>query len=187
VLRRVLSAAPALAVGAAVLAMGTSAAPGGKAPAHRSAHPRLLASPAKLAAALRLAPGDQVQRLVDLRKRGRGQFGAIYFVARAKGRSPLAVDVQNGLHVELRSCRKRWVPLRRGHAYRCPSKPALVMAARPVVGRTRLQHLRLKGQQAAHLRLLVSLPAGAGNALQGKTTSLRYSFVGIVRSRQAAR
>lgn len=171
-----------------MLAVGTSAAPGGKAPAPRAAHhPRLLARPAKLTAALRLAPGDQVQRLVDLRKLGRGQFGAIYFVARAKERSPLAVDGRNGLQVELRSCLKRWVPVRGAHAYRCSSKSALVMAARAVIGRTRLPHLHLKGQQAAHLRLVVSLPAGAGNALQGKTTSLRYSFVGVVRSRRAAR
>ena len=181
--RRVLSAAPALAVGAAVLAVGTSAAPSSKARTLRQAHPRLVARPAKLAAAVRLAPGDQVQRLVELRRRGRGQFRAIYFVARAKGRSQLTTDVQNGLHVELRSCRKRWVPLRGGHAYRCSSKPALVMSPRPVVGRTRLMHLRLKGQRAVHLRLVVSLPARAGNALQGKTTSLRYSFVGVARTR----
>jgi len=182
-LRLLLSAAQALAVGAAVLAVGTSAAPSSKAPAPWHAHPRLVARPAKLTAAVRLAPGDQVQRLVELRRRGRGQFSAIYFVARAKGRSPLAADAQNGLHVELRSCRKRWVLLRGTHAYRCSSKPALVMASRPVIGRTRLRHLRLTGQQAVHLRLLVSLPARAGNALQGLTTSLRYSFVGLARTR----
>jgi len=44
-------------------------------------------------------------------------------------------------------------------------------------------YLRLKGQRAVHLRLVVSLPARAGNALQGKTTSLRYSFVGVARTR----
>ena len=57
------------------------------------------------------------------------------------------------------------------------------MSPRPVVGRTRLMHLRLKGQRAVHLRLVVSLPASADNALQGKTTSLRYSFVGVARTR----
>ena len=182
-LPRVLSAAPALAVAAAVLAVGTSAAPSGKAHAVGHARPQLVAQPAKLTAAVRLAPGDQVQRLIELRKRGRGRFGAIYFVVRAKDGSPLAADAGKGLHVELRSCRKRWVALSGGQTYRCSSKPALVMAPRPMVGRTKLKHLRLNGQQTMHLSLLVSLPARAGNALQGKTTSLRYSFVGVARSR----
>ena len=181
-LPRVLSAAPALAVAAAVLAVGTPAAPSGTAHAVGHTRPRLVARPAKLTAAVRLAPGDQVQRLVELRKRGRGRFGAIFFVARAKGRSPLTADPRNGLHVELRSCRRPWVALSGGHAYRCSSKSALVMAPRPMVGRTKL-NLRLNGQQSVHLRLLVSLPARAGNVLQGQTASLRYSFVGVARSR----
>ncbi len=183
-LPRVLSAAPALAVAAAVLAVGTPAAPSGTAHAAGHAHPRLVARPPKLTAAVRLAPGDQVQRLIELRKRGRGRFGAIFFVVRAKGRSPLTADPRNGLHIELRSCRRRWVALPGGHAYpyRCSSKPALVMAPRPMVGRTKL-NLRLNGQQPVHLRLLVSLPARAGNVLQGQTASLRYSFVGVARSR----
>jgi hypothetical protein len=34
-----------------------------------------------------------------------------------------------------------------------------------------------------HLLLVVSLPAGAGNALQGQSTRVKYLFVGVARRR----
>lgn len=180
-LRRALSAAPALAVGAAVLAVGTAAAPDRDQHAVRRSGPRLIATPARLASIRLLAPGDRVSRVVELRKRGHARFAAIYFIARRRDASSLNADRKHGLRVGLRSCPKRWK--RRSGRYTCSAKTRVVLRMRPLVGRTRLRRLRLKGTRPVHLLLVVSLPAGAGNALQGQSTRVRYSFLGVARRR----
>lgn len=176
---RSLATVPAAAVAVAVLAVGTAAAPG-RAQRPRLGAPRLVATPARLASALQLAPGDRVERLVELRKRGRGRFAAISFIARGKAGSLLASD-QRGLRVELRSCPSPWV--RNGATLTCAAKTRVVLAPQPVGRRTRLTRLRLHGNRSAHLKLVLSLSAAAGNALQGQLTSLTYSFVGIATRR----
>jgi hypothetical protein len=180
-LRRALSAAPALAVGAAVLAVGTAAAPDRGRHVVKHLGPRLVAKPGRLASINRLAPGDRVSRVVELRKRGPGRFAAVYFVAHRRNASLLASDHKNGLRVSLRSCPKRWK--RRHGRYVCSRRTKVVLATRPLVGRKRLRHLKLKGTRPVHLLLVVSLPASAGNALQGQSTRVKYSFVGVARRR----
>jgi hypothetical protein len=177
-LQRLFATAPAAVIAVAVLAVGTAAAPGHGRRVVRHGGPRLVASPSHLASALRLAPGDRVERLVSLRKRGRGRFASISFVARTRGASLLASD-RNGLRVELRSCPASWV--RRVGRLVCAAKTKVVLAARPVGSRTRLTRLRLRGNRPVHLKLVLSLPAAAGNALQGQSASLTYAFVGVAR------
>jgi hypothetical protein len=124
--------------------------------------PRLLARPGRLAPALLLAPGDHVARLIDLRKRGRGTFAAVYFVARPRDGSPLSTDPTNSLRVELRTCPKQW--RRHGASYQCSAKTTTVLSERRLVGRTKLKRLGL-GKRPAHVELVLSLPPGAGNEL----------------------
>lgn len=174
--RRIVSVLPPLALAAAMLALGTAAAPGKARPAsgHRSL--RLVAKPARIAAARLLAPGDRVERLVELRARGRGRFAAVYFTARARRRSQLDRDRAHGLQVELRSCPRRW--RRRGTVYTC-AKSRLVLSRRPLVRRAKLRRLRLAAGRTVHLRLVVTLPSSAPGALAGEKTTAVYSFVGI--------
>ena len=180
-IRRLLSVVPPLALSAAVLAIGTAAAPGKARPSrgHASLRLRLVATPSRIAPALRLVPGDRVERLVDLRARGRGRLTAVYFVARARHSSALDAELARGLQVELRSCPRRW--RRHGRAYTCDGV-RVILARRALVGRTRLTRLRLAGGRTAHLRLTVTLPRGAGRALAGRRTSAVYSFVGVARA-----
>lgn len=184
--RRILSAVPPLVLSAAVLAIGTAAAPGkARAPrGHASLRLRLVATPARIAPALRLVPGDRVERLVELRARGRGRLAAVYFVVRARHRSTLDTDRVRGLRVELRSCPGRW--RRHGRLYSC-ARSRVILARRALVGRTRLWRLRLAGGRTAHLRLTVTLPHSAGRGLAGQRTSAVYSFVGIARTTRRPR
>ena len=175
-LRRVLSVVPPLALSAATLAIGTSAATATARPASRHHSLRLVAKPRRIAPARLLAPGDRVERLVELRARGRGRFAAVYFAARARRNSRLNADRVQGLQVELRSCPRRW--RRRGAVYTC-KRSRIVLSRRPLVGRTRLKRLRLGGGQTVHLRLAVTLPRGSTVALEGQTTSAVYSFRGV--------
>jgi hypothetical protein len=174
--RRVLSVVPPLALSAATLAIGTAAATATARPASGHHSLRLVAKPGRIAPARLLAPGDRVERLVELRARGRGRFAAVYFTARARRRSRLDLGRFQGLQVELRSCPRRW--RRRGAGYTC-AKSRMILSRRPLVGRTRLRRLRLAGGRTVHLRLVVTLPRGSTVALEGQTTAAVYSFRGV--------
>ena len=49
----------------------------------------------------------------------------------------------------------------------------------PVIGRRRLRRLSLAPGHTDHLRLTLTFPAHAGNALQGRTSKLVYRLVAI--------
>ncbi len=175
---RLRSTAAPLAIAAALLGLGTAAAPAGSLRSARAA-PKLVVTPARLAAAQAIAPGDHVERLVELRRRGRGRLAAVFFQARAGKSSELDSDRQHGLRVAIDRCSKRWSRGRPG--YVCRGKRVSLLTQRPLAGRTKLKlkRLGLGGRQPAHLRLVLTLPADAGNALQGRSTEARYSFVGV--------
>jgi hypothetical protein len=176
-LRRLATVVPPLALSAATLALGTAAAPG-KAPStsgHRAL--RLVATPGRIAPALRLAPGDRVQRLVELRARGRGRFAAVYLLVRVRRHSQLDIDRRRGLQVELRSCSRRW--RRHGASYACAGRIRVVLSRRPLVGRSRLKRLRLSGGRATHLKLTLTLPGSSTRTLAGQTTRVVYAFAGV--------
>jgi hypothetical protein len=179
---RLRPAAAPLAIAAAVLALGTAAAPAGSLRTVRPA-PKLVVTPARLAPAQAIAPGDRVERLVELRRRGRGRLAAAFFHARARKSSALDSDRQHGLRVAIDRCSKRWS--RRGTGYVCRGKRVSILAQRPFAGRTKLKlkRLALGAEQPSHLRLVLTLPADAGNALQGRSTEARYSFVGVAARR----
>jgi hypothetical protein len=176
-LRRLATVIPPLALSAATLALGTAAAPDRAPSASSQRALQLVAKPGRIAPALLLAPGDRVQRLVELRARGRGHFAAVYLVVRVRRSSPLDIDRARGLQVELRSCSRRW--RRHGASYACAGKTHVVLSRRPLVGRTKLKRLRLIPGRANHLRLQVTLPRRSPVALQGQRTAALYSFVGV--------
>jgi hypothetical protein len=161
-----------------MLAIGTAAAPGKAGPTPRHHALRLVAKPERIEPARLLAPGDRVQRLVELRVRGRGRFATVYLRVRVRRSSRLDANRKQGLQVELRSCSRRW--RRHGASFTCPGKTRVVLSRRPLVGRTRLRRLRLVGGRAVHLRLLLTLPRGSGTALAGQQTNAVYSFVGVL-------
>ena len=181
-LRRLRSTATPTAIAAAVLALGIATAPAESTYGLRSSRPRLVVSPSKLRVAQAIAPGDRIERLAELRVRGRGRLTAVYFKARARKRSALDSDTQHGLQVAIDRCSKKW--RKRGAGYSCPGKRFAILARRPLLGRTRLRRLGLRGRRPAHLRLVITLPANAGSSLQGQSTDATYSFVGVASRRR---
>src|SRR5919204_6694839 len=114
VLRLVRSVAAPAAIAVGILVLGAASAPAKGDNGLRSSRPRLVVSPSKLRAAQAIAPGDRIERLAELRRRGRGRFAAVYFRVRARTGSGLA----SGLQVSIDRCSRKW---RRGGArYRCP-------------------------------------------------------------------
>ena len=176
-IRRLSSAAAPVVTAAAILALGSAAAPA-RSLHDGAARPRLVVSPSKLRPARTIAPGDRIERRVQLRRFGRSRFNAVYFVARTTNGSELASN-PGGLRVAIERCSRRW----RGHGgrYSCPGRRSVVLASRPLRGRTKLRSLGLRRGRTAHLRLVLTFPAGAGNALQGQSANAVYTFVGVAR------
>lgn len=165
-----------IGVALSVVALATAAAPAANGDRPRSSRPRLIVAPSELSAAQAIAPGDRIERLADLRVRGRGRFAAVYFVGRARKSSGLDANSRDGLQIAIDRCSRKWVK-RRG-TYSCSARRSAVLARRPLLGRTRLRRLRLS-HRAAHLRMILTLPTNAGDALQGQSTDAVYSFEGI--------
>jgi hypothetical protein len=178
-LKRLFSGAAGAAVAAGLLALGTAAAPAQGGHHVRAAKPRLVATPSTLVAATQIAPGDRIERLVELRVRGRGRLRSVYFRAAAKKSSALDADEQHGLRVAIDRCTKKWRI--RGLAESCPGKRTVVLAQRPLVGRAKLKLGRLTAKTGVHLRLVLVFPADAANTLQAQSTDATYSFVGVAR------
>ena len=179
---RIRSAASGAAV-LVVLALGTSASSAHNGRPATRGRPRLVASPARLAGAQGIAPGDRIERLVQLRVRGKGRFAAVYLTVRARRSSLLDADKQHGLRVSIDRCSRKW--RRQRNAYTCPGKRYQVLAQRPLAGRARLRRLGLGGgrvgKRVARLLLVLTLPAAADNRMQAQLTTVRYSFVGVAR------
>lgn len=167
-------------IGVVALALGVTASQAHDGRFERHHGPGLVATPAHLAAAANLAPGDRVERLVELRIRGRGRFAAVFLRIRAREGSTLDADARQGLQIAIDRCSARW----RGHHghYFCAGRRFTVLARRPLVGRVRLTRLGLLHSRVAHLRLVLALPSDADNALQAQVTKATYSFFGVQRS-----
>lgn len=161
------------ASGLVLLMLVTSASPAHSGPGKR--RPRLAVFPRRLATARNVAPGDRIERLVDLRRRGRGRFAAVYFRVRVRQPSILG----SGLEVAIARCSKPWRV--RHRVSKCPGRRYVVLARRPFLGQARLRGLGLLRRRVAHLRLVLTLPIAAGNEFQAAAARARYSFVGVAR------
>jgi hypothetical protein len=163
------------ASGLVLLMLVTSASPAHNGRRPQAGPPRLLVSPSRLARAQNIAPGDRIERLVELRVRGR--FAAVDFRAWARWRPSLGADPKRGLQIAIDRCSKRW---RRSEGrYTCPGRRFVVLDRRRLLGETSLKRLGLVPNRAAHLRLVLTLPVGADNSFQGEAVRARYSFVGV--------
>jgi hypothetical protein len=123
----------------------------------------------KLASAQTLAAGDRVERIFDLKTAGKARV--TLFVA-VKDASPLT-DPRLGLRVRVDACAKAW-KLAANRTYLCTAKAALTSPEAPALGRHVLKRLRKRGRN--HLRLTLTLPSSAPNALEGQSAKLSYRF-----------
>ncbi|HEX6490102.1 MAG TPA: hypothetical protein VF002_01865 [Gaiellaceae bacterium] len=164
-------------LGAALLSLGVAAAPARG--IHRATHvsARLLVSPGNVPPASGIAPGDTIQRPIELMLLGRGRLASVYLEVSTPAKTAIDANPQQGLQIRIDRCSKRW--RQQGASYACSGKHWLVLSTRPLLGRSRLKRLGLRRGKRSHLRLLLTFPASAGNALQGQCASIVYSFVGI--------
>jgi camelysin-like metallo-endopeptidase len=125
-------------------------------------------------------PGDSVSRSVDLVNSGNLGFAGISMNSVATTSSLLDTDKVNGLQLAIRSCPVVWTEtVTNGVATYTCSGATSTLANGPAVATTGFTNPAAASPTGVdHLVVTLSLPAGAGNEFQGKTSALAVSFTG---------
>jgi hypothetical protein len=133
-------------------------------------------------------PGDSISRSVDLVNSGNLAFAGIQMTSTATTPSVLTTDTVNGLQLSVKSCPVTWTEsLVNGVATYTCSGAVTPIAAGPAVNMVGLNGLTSFNPNATanatdHLVVTLTLPAGADNTFQGKTSALSISFTGTQRT-----
>src|SRR5919199_2418612 len=116
-----------------------------------------------------LAPGDTIQRSVDLSNSGSLDLASVTLATTASPSSLLDTDATNGLQMVIDKCSVAWTEAGPPYTYTCGGSTSVVLASRAVIGNAiSLSNMSaLTAGNTDHLRVKLTLPSGAGNSLQG--------------------
>ena len=131
--------------------------------------------------AANFVPGDSVSRSVELVNSGDLSFAGISLASSATTSSILDTDKVNGLQLSAKSCSVVWTEtITNGVAsYSCSGTTTNVVNSGPAVTTATVNNVASMNPKGTdHLLLTVSLPVGAGNEFQGKTSALSINFTG---------
>jgi hypothetical protein len=125
-------------------------------------------------------PGDSISRSVDLVNSGNLAFAGISMTSTATTSSVLDTNTTLGLQLSVKSCPVNWTEtVTAGVATYTCSGSATTIAAGPAVSTSGINTAAsLNTGGTDHLVVTLSLPAGADNSFQGKTSALSVSFTG---------
>jgi predicted ribosomally synthesized peptide with SipW-like signal peptide len=131
-----------------------------------------------------LAPGDTIQRSVDLINSGTLDLASITLTTTASPSSLLDTDTTNGLQMVIDKCSVAWTESGPPYTYTCGGTTSSVLASRAVIGSgLSLSNLGATTAGATdHLRVTLTLPSGAGNTLQNQSSTITYAFTGTQRA-----
>jgi predicted ribosomally synthesized peptide with SipW-like signal peptide len=127
-----------------------------------------------------LVPGDTMQRAVDITNNGSAGTSSVGTITLTTGGSGVLLDTDatNGLQMVIDRCSMAWTESGPPYAYTCGGTTSTVLASRAVVG-TNIALSNMASVSAGstdHLRVTLTLPAGAGNSFQGLSDTLNYTF-----------
>jgi spore coat-associated protein N len=133
-----------------------------------------------------IAPGDTIQRSVDLNNTGTIDFGSVTLSTSASPSSLLDTDATNGIQMTIEKCSTAWTEAGTSPAftYTCGGTTTTVLASRAVVG----SNLALSGLGSLtaggtdKLRVTLTLPSAAGNTFQNLSSTLSYTFTATQRA-----
>jgi spore coat-associated protein N len=136
-----------------------------------------------------LLPGDTMQRVIDLQNTGipgSDDLAAVSLTTSASLSSLLDTDATNGLQMAIDRCSVPWTESGTSPAftYSCSGTTSSVLASQAVIG-LNLPLSNLSSLAAGitdHLRVTLTLPSSAPNTMQGLSSTLDYTFVGIQRA-----
>jgi spore coat-associated protein N len=131
-----------------------------------------------------IAPGDTIQRSVDLSNSGSLDLASVTLTTSASPSSLLDTDATNGLQMVIDKCSQAWTESGPPYTYTCGGSTSSVLAARAVIGSSlALSNLGSTTAGASdHLRVTLTLPSGAGNTFQNQSSTITYTFTGTQRT-----
>jgi hypothetical protein len=136
--------------------------------------------------ATNVAPGDTIERSVDLLNTGSLALADIVLTTTATTSSLLDTDATNGLQMQIDNCATPWTEAGTSPAYTytCSGGSTSVLAQRAVIGSAlALTNLTaLTAGDTDHLLLTLTLPSATDNTFQGLTSVIDYSFTGTQRA-----
>ena len=131
-----------------------------------------------------IAPGDTIQRSVDLINSGTLDLASITLTTTASPSSLLDTDATNGLQMVIDKCSVAWTEAGPPYTYTCSGATSTVLASRAVIG-SGLALSNLGSTTAGttdHLRVTLTFPSGAPNTLQNQSSTITYAFTGTQRA-----
>jgi predicted ribosomally synthesized peptide with SipW-like signal peptide len=131
-----------------------------------------------------IAPGDTLQRSVDLINQGSLDLASVTLTTSATASSLLDTDATNGLQMVIDKCSAAWTEAGPPYTYSCSGSTSTVLATRAVIGSSiALSNLSsLTAGSTDHLRVTLTLPGAAGNTFQNQTSTISYTFNGTQRT-----
>ena len=130
-----------------------------------------------------IAAGDTMQRAIDLSYSGSISFGSATLTTNATTSSSLDTDATNGLQIAIDRCSQAWTESGPPYTYTCGGSTSTVLASHALIGSSLpLTNLTLTAGSTDHLRVTVTFPSSAGNALQNQSSTISYTFAGIQRA-----
>ena len=136
-----------------------------------------------------LLPGDTMQRVVNLSNTGvagSDDLGSVTLTTAASASSLLDTDATDGLKLAIDNCSQDWTESGSSPAftYTCGGTTSAVLAQRAVVGSdlTLANLASVAAGETDHLRVTLTLPPSAPNAMQGLSSQLTYTFTGTQRT-----
>jgi predicted ribosomally synthesized peptide with SipW-like signal peptide len=136
--------------------------------------------------ATNIAPGDTMQRTVDLVNSSSMALASDTLTTTAPTSSVLDTDTTNGLQLTIDRCSVPWTEAGSSPAYTytCSGSTTSVLASRAIIGTNlALSNMTLTaGPATDHLRVTMTLPSTAGNSFQGVTSNITFAFTGTQRA-----
>jgi len=133
-----------------------------------------------------IAPGDTIQRSVDLINSGSIDLSGITLTTNATASSLLDTDATNGLQMVIDRCSNAWTEggTAPAYTYTCSGATSSVLASRAVVGSNlTLSNLAaLTNGVTDHLRVTLTFPSAAPNSFQNQSSTIQYTFTGTQRA-----
>jgi spore coat-associated protein N len=139
--------------------------------------------------AANIAPGDTIQRTVDVKDTGTIDLASVALTTTATTSSLLDTDATNGLQMVIDKCSVAWTETGTvaPFTYTCGGTTTAILTTRAVIqSAVTLTGLTLTAGTDNFLRVTLTLPTTAGNTFQGKSSVINYSLAATQRAGQAA-
>jgi predicted ribosomally synthesized peptide with SipW-like signal peptide len=131
-----------------------------------------------------IAAGDTIQRAVDVKNTGSITLASVTLTTSASPSSLLDTDITDGLQMVIDKCSVAWTETGGPpYTYTCGGTTSTVLASAPVIGTNlALSNIALTAGTDNFLRVTLTLPSGAGNTFQTKSSTITYAFTATQRA-----